>query len=60
MRFEVINDKGATVMHTSVESCFPDEDELAMMNRAGYKFKVDGKAVTMKKLKEMRNGNTDA
>lgn len=60
MKFEVINDKGVAVMQTGSESCVPNEDELVIMNRAGYRFKVDGKIVTMKKLKEIGKGNADA
>ncbi len=47
-------------MQTVSESCFPDEDELTIMSKAGYRFKVDGKIMTMKKFKEIRKDNADA
>lgn len=52
MKFEVINDKNKIVMHTSDISCIPDKDILNLMSKAGYKFKLDNKAVTIKKLNE--------
>ena len=52
MKFEVINDRNKTVMHTSSPSCIPDKDILTSMSKAGYKFKLDGKTVTIKKLNE--------
>lgn len=50
MKFEVLNDKGITVMQTETKSCIPSEDELAVMNKAGYKFRIDGKNITIRKL----------
>jgi len=50
MKFEVINDKGATVMRTETKSCIPDKDELTTMSKAGYKFRIDEKNITVKKL----------
>ena len=52
MKFEVINDKNKTVMSTTSLSCIPNENELNSMSKAGYKFKIDGKAITIKKLNE--------
>lgn len=54
MKFEVVNDKGKTVMSCTSVSCIPDEDELSCMAKAGYKFKLDGKNATQKKIKEIR------
>lgn len=60
MKFEVINDKNKVVMHTEHTSCIPDKDILNSMSKAGYKFKLNGKAITTKKLneelKEITNG----
>lgn len=53
MKFEVVNDKGITVMCTESESCIPNEDELYIMNKEKYKFKIDGKIVSIKKIKEI-------
>lgn len=50
MKFEVLNDKGITVMQTETKSCIPSEDELAAMSKAGYKFRIDGKNITIRKL----------
>lgn len=52
MKFEVINDKNKVVMHTKYTSCMPNKDALNLMAKAGYKFKLDNKAITVKKLNE--------
>lgn len=54
MKFEVISDRGRTVMSCTTASCIPDDDQLTSMSKAGYKFKIDGKAVSVKKLKEIK------
>lgn len=63
MKFEVINDKNKTVMSTTSLSCIPNKNELNSMSKVGYKFKIDGKAITIKKLneklKEIANGKND-
>lgn len=33
--------------------CIPSVDELTAMNKVGYKFKIDGQTVTIKKIKEL-------
>lgn len=52
MKFEVVNDKNVTIMYTTNPSCIPDKDMLSSIFKAGYKFKLDGKAITIKKLSE--------
>jgi histidinol phosphatase-like PHP family hydrolase len=52
MNFEIINDKNKVVMHTTDTTCIPDKDVLNLMLKAGYKFKLNGKATTIKKLNE--------
>lgn len=52
MIFEVVNDKNKTVMSTTYVSCIYDKDILNSMSKAGYKFKLDGKTITVKKLDE--------
>ena len=52
MEFNVINDNGVCVMSTTHESCIPNEDQLKEMAKYGYKFKIDGKAISVKKIKE--------
>ena len=55
MKFEVINDKGVSVMNTEHKSCIPDDSQLSSMIKAGYKFMIDGKAASVKKVKEVRD-----
>ena len=52
MKFEVVNNKNKTVMSTTSTSCIYDKDILNSMSKAGYKFKLDGKAISLKKLNE--------
>ena len=52
MKFEVVNDKNKTVMSTTSPSCIYDRDTLVSMSNAGYKFKLDGKMMSIKKLDE--------
>ena len=47
MKFEVVNRLGNTVMSTEFESCVYDLDDLTSMYQAGYRFKVDGKFVSL-------------
>ncbi|MDD6022207.1 MAG: hypothetical protein PUB94_06125 [Oscillospiraceae bacterium] len=57
MKFQVVNDKGSPVMETEHISCIPDYSSLSSMSKAGYKFKVDGKIINLKKIKEMTSEN---
>lgn len=50
MKFEVVNRLGDTVMSTEFESCVYDLDDLTNMYKAGYRFKVDGKFVSLGKV----------
>ena len=52
MKFEVVNDKNKVVMNTTSADCVPSKDTLTLMSKAGYKFKLDGKVITIKKLNE--------
>ena len=56
MKFEIINDKNKVVMHTAYISCLPNKDTLSRMVKAGYKFKLDNKAITIKKFNEWLKG----
>ena len=60
MKFEVINTKNKTVMSTTSPSCIYDKDILSSMSKAGYKFKLDGKTITVKKLNEKLKELNDA
>lgn len=55
MKFQVMNDKGVWVMETHYASCIPNDSQLSSMSKAGYKFKIDGKAASIKKVKEVRD-----
>lgn len=61
MKFEVINDKSNTVMSTKSITCIPDKDMLSSLSKAGHRFKLDGKIITIKrlieKIKEIDNGD---
>ena len=50
--FEVFNDKGKRVMYTEHISCIPEKYILSSMLKVGYKFKLNGKAITVQKLNE--------
>ena len=52
MNFEAINDKGVVTFRCKQKSCVPTMDEIKSMLNAGYKFKIDGKIVTKKRIKE--------
>ena len=54
MKFEVVNDKNKTVMTTNYIGCIPTDKELSSMYKAGYKFKLNGKAVSLKKVLEIK------
>ncbi len=43
-------------MNTEYMSCIPTVSQLDSMNKAGYKFKLDNKIVSVKKLKEFIGG----
>ena len=60
MLFEVYNEKGIRLFYTSSKECLPPKEQINLMSQVGYKFKLDGKAMTSKKLieqlKELNNG----
>lgn len=53
MVFEVINKDGNTVMNTGHIQCIPTKSEITSMQKNGYKFKIDGKMATKKKIDEL-------
>lgn len=55
MRFEVVNSGGETVMQTEYTGCIPDQTVLDAMYKSGYRFKLDGKAASKKKVEETRS-----
>lgn len=52
MNFEVLNDKNQVIMHTDFINCVPEVQILTLISKSGYKFRLDGKIVTLKKLKD--------
>lgn len=52
MKFEVINDKSKPVMTCTQESCIPPADILKSMSAAGYKFRLEGKVMAVKRIME--------
>ena len=54
MRFEVVNDKNKTMYYTNKIKDIPSKEYLGSMNDAGYKFKIDGKVVSKKKVEELK------
>lgn len=53
-KFEVINPDGETVFNTESKKCIPTKSQIESMAKAGYKFKLDGKSISKKKLEDMR------
>lgn len=51
MKFEVLNNTGKVVECTEFKECINIE-KLKSANSAGYKFKLNGKTITYKKIKE--------
>lgn len=58
MRFEIVNDKDSVVMSTNYRSCIPNSDQLSSMVKVGFKFRVDGKIMSKKRVEEMRNASS--
>lgn len=58
MEFEVINRDGFPVMGCSSVVCIPTDSQLLSMSKEGYKFKINGKAVSLKKIKELKQVTT--
>lgn len=54
MKFEIINQEDKTVMQTGYVECIPDKETIDFMIRGRYKFKIDGKIVSKKKIDEIR------
>ncbi len=52
IKFEIINEKGVAVMTTEHMSCIPDNDQLCHMSKAGFKFRIDGKNASVKRINE--------
>lgn len=57
MKFEVLTDKGQVVMTTTSALCIPDKGLIDHMIKTGYKFKIDEKIATKKKIEELLKFN---
>ena len=55
MKFEVVDRNNRTVMNTSDLSCIPNKEQINSMSKAGYKFKIDGKAINKNKIQSIYN-----
>lgn len=57
MKFEIVKDN-KVYMWTEQKSCIPPFEELKAMSKARipYKFKLNGKNISLKKLKEFLDG----
>lgn len=53
MKFEVVNRSGKTMMQCSDYQYIPEKDILESMYKAEYRFKLDGKDISLKKAKEL-------
>lgn len=53
MVFEVVNEKGISVMKTKYLSCIPSANQINVMLSIGYKIRIDGKIATRNKIKEL-------
>ena len=53
MKFEIVNEKGVVVFNTEYNECIPTKQQIDDMSKAGYKFKIDGKNATKKKVLEL-------
>ena len=58
MKFEILKE-GKVYMWTEQKSCIPSIDELQAMNKARipYKFRLNGKAISLKALKQFIKEN---
>ncbi len=56
MEFQVMLN-GVGKMSTASWECVPDNALLTTMKKAGYSFKLDGKAIAIPKIEELRKQN---
>ena len=52
MKFQIFGKDNKCKLVTESKACIPDINELKLMSKAGYKFRLDGKAISLSKLKE--------
>ena len=54
MKLLVINQFGVSRAIYNYIETFPSKNDINSMAKAGYKFRIDGKPVTKKKIEELR------
>lgn len=59
MNLAIYDDKNKTVFQCDKKSCFPTVNEIKSMAASGYKFKLDNKIISKKKLLEFIGDNND-
>lgn len=59
MKFEVINDKNKTMYYTYNIKCIPNKEFLTSISNAGYKFKINGKTASKKKVEELKQAEKE-
>ena len=59
MKFEVVNDKNKTMYYTHSIKGIPSKEFLNSMSNAGYKFKIDGKIASKKKVEELKQSEKE-
>lgn len=57
MKFEILDEKGKAVFNTNMIECIPVKNHIDMMSKSGYKFKIDNKIISKKKLEEFITEN---
>ena len=53
IKFEVVNADGKVLFSTKYKECIPLKSEIDTLIKAGYKIKINEKAVTKKKMIEL-------
>lgn len=57
MRFEIFDEKDKVVFNTSMIECIPKKSQIDIMYKCGYRFKINNKTISKKKLEEFRAAN---
>lgn len=57
INFQIINNKSEIVFDTKFWSCVPEDEQLQKMREAGYKFLMGGKAISLNKIRELRENS---
>lgn len=52
MKFQIFGKDNQCKFVTEYKSCIPDISELIIMTKSGYKFRLNGKLISLSRLKE--------